>query len=212
MGIKNTRFAVDCDKMTTSERTSSQLRDGVIVYDTDLNAYYKVVNGVWVAEPTSASDTGWAQYKDTAYTSGSPLTVTQGSTVTLANNAGSTITSHLPSGVTAFYDGTTNKITPENSGDFYEVRIDFNAWTDNNNGLAVVKLDIGGSMGVILQRLVNFPRGTGSGNVRSYSTTTGIYTLDTFLANGGTLQIESITGTTTIYDINFVINRTHKAS
>lgn len=210
---KRTRYQVVADRVTTAERLSLEEKEGVIVYDTDLNLFAAYKNGGWQLFNDSESiGTGWAQYKDTVYTSGSPLTVTQGSTVVLSNNAGSTITSHLPTGVSAFYDGATNKITPENSGDFYEIRIDFNTWTNNNNGLAVIKLDIGGTQGVILQRLVNFPRGTGSGNVRSYSTTTGVYSLGTFVANGGELQIESITGTTTIYDITFVISRTHKAS
>ena len=209
----STRYAVQCDRMTTNERLAGQIKDGVVVYDTDLNAYYKVVGGAWVEEPVDANDigTGWAQYSDTVYTSGSPLLVTQGTEVALTNNAGSTITSNLPTGVTAFYDGTTNLITPENSGDAYMLRVDFSAWNTVTEGYGVVKLDIGGGIGVILNRSVQFPRGSGSGNVRLFTSSSLIYTLGTFIANGGTLTFESVRGNTSIYDINFVISRVHKA-
>jgi hypothetical protein len=211
MAIKNTRFAVDCDKMTTNERTSSQLRDGVIVYDTDLNAYYKVVNGVWVVEPTSASDTGWAQYSDSVYSAGSPLVINQGNSATLTNNANATITSQLPVDITALWDSSNNKITPKNSGDGYTLRVDFMAFTSVTEGYAVINLDIGGSQGVIQSIPVQFPRGSGSGNTRSFSDTVMFYSLGTFVANGGTLTVEAVRGNISIYDIRFVISRFHKA-
>lgn len=156
--------------------------------------------------------TGWAQYTDSVYTSSNVLSVSSGSTVTLSNNANSTITSQLPYGVSSFYNNTTNKITPENSGDFYVVRVDFTAYTDNNNGLFELQLDIGGGQGVIYQDTIDFPRGTGSGNAREISKTISLFSLDTFIANGGELKILSITGTTSIYDISFVISRVHKAN
>jgi hypothetical protein len=156
--------------------------------------------------------TGWAQYKDNVYTSSNVLSITSGATVNLPNNAGSTITSQLPYGVTSFYDESTTKITPENSGDFYIIRVDFTAYTNNNNGLFEIQLDIGGLQGVIFSDTFDFPRGTGSANARKISTSIGFYTLDTFVANGGQFKIKGITGTTSIYDINFVVSRTHKAN
>lgn len=155
--------------------------------------------------------TGWAQYKDDQYTSGSPLVISAGATTTLDNNAGSTITTQLPVGVTALYDSLTNKITPENSGDAYLVRVDFTAFTSSPSGLAKLQIDIGGAQGIIIDRGFTFPKGTGSGNAQDYSMTSLVYSLSTFVANGGTVQIESVTGDTSVYDINFVISRVHKA-
>ncbi len=154
--------------------------------------------------------TGWAQYSDTQYTSTSPLIVTNGSNVNLTNNAGNTIKSQLPEGVTDLYDNVAGKITPDTSGDMYELRVDFTAFTTSNTGYGELTLDIGGSLGVILSIPVTFPRGTGISNSRAFSRTTLMYTLDTFLQNGGRLKYESIRGNTSVYDIVYVISRIHK--
>lgn len=151
--------------------------------------------------------TGWAQYSDSLHTSGSPLVVEQGEEVILTNNAANSITGFLPLDVDSLY--SNNKITPANSGDTYILRIDFTAYTNNNNGLAEIKLDIGGTQGVILKRILQFPRGAGISNAREFSTTNLIFTLDTFIANGGEIKVESVRGDTSIFDVSYVITRVH---
>jgi hypothetical protein len=47
---KFTRYEVYCDRMTTAERLSSEIRNGVVVYDTDQESFYKVVNNVWAKD------------------------------------------------------------------------------------------------------------------------------------------------------------------
>jgi hypothetical protein len=215
MATKNTRYAVVADKMSTAERLASAPREGVIVYDTDLDLFAAYKGSDWqLFNDGNSIGTGWAQYKDDQYTSGSPLSVAEGNTVTIDNNGGSTIKSHLPTGITDFYDVATSKITPENSGDAYNIRIDFSAYTSSPSGLAQLKIDIGDGItpNVIVTRAFTFPKGTGSGNATKFSTTTTFYSLGTFLANGGAVQVESLTGNTTLYDVNFVITRTHKAT
>ena len=170
------------------------------------------LNTIVEAIQENQRETGWAQYTATNYTSGSPLSISQGATEVIENNAGSTITSHLPYGVTSLYDETLFKITPQNIGDAYLIRVDFKAYTSSPSGLAEIQLNIGGAQGVISRRKITFPKGTGSSNFISDSFTTAIHSLDTFVANGGQLQVESFTGITSIYDINFVIFRTHKAN
>lgn len=205
-----TRYAVVCDKMTTAERLNSEVRNGVVVYDTDLRGFFKVKDGSWVAD-NDANDigTGWAQYSDTVYTSGSPLTINQGNSAILTNNAGSVISTHLPTGVSTFWNN--NKITPQTAGDGYLLGMDFVAWCSATEGYAEISLDIGGSQGVIQKIPISFPRGAGSGNARDFSETAMFYSLDTFIANGGELSIESVRGNINIYDIRFVISRFHKA-
>lgn len=153
--------------------------------------------------------TGWAQYSDGQYTSASPQLVNEGITAVLGNNAASVIDSHLPPGITELYDGT--KITPENSGDAYLLRVNFKAFTSSQNGVLEVALDIGGAQGVILSEDVAFPRGTGSGNVRDITRTFLIYSLGTFIANGGEIKVTSVRGNTSIYETTYVISRVHKA-
>lgn len=154
--------------------------------------------------------TGWAQYGDSQYTSGSPLVITQGNTATIdIDGLGTTVKSQLPDGVTDFYDVATSKITPENSGDGYTMSLGFLASNTSNNGDATIFVDIGGAFTRLFARVFRFPRGTGVAH--DFYVTTQFYTLGTFLANGGLIKIESGTGDTSLYDITLQIHRTHKA-
>lgn len=157
------------------------------------------------------SNTGWASYSDSAHTSVSPLVVTEGNTAVITNNAANIINSQIPTGVSSFYDNASNKITPERSGDAYMLRVDFSAFTSSQSGLATLELDIGAPQNEILRRGFTFPKGTGLANSIELSTSSLIYTLDTFLTNGGSIEIRSDTGTTSIYDVTFLISRVHKA-
>jgi len=206
MAIKNTRFAVDCDKMTTNERTSSQLRDGVIVYDTDLDAYYKVVNGVWAAEPSSVVTTGWGSYNDTQYTSGSPFSLTANTDVILPNNKGNTLEFQKPADVTTFYDGSV--ITGRN-GDNLDIQIYFKATPSTQNQWLDVWVDIGGSVGELYRQTFSFPRGSGVERGVMYSLSSA-YTLGTWEANGGTVYVRS-NASATIHSVVFNLDRSHKA-
>lgn len=171
-----------------------------------------IFNGGGVgSDGSNLAESGWAQYSDDQYTELSPLVISVGQRVKLSNNAANIINSQLPVGVSDFYDGTTEKITPDLVGDSYMLRVNFKAFTDDNNGYAELQLDIGGAQGVILERGLSFPRGTGPSNVRSFSTSSLIYTLGQFVSNGGELFIDNIRGTTSIYDISYVISRDHKA-
>lgn len=158
-----------------------------------------------------AQGSGWAQYSDTQYTSGSPFTVTQGNTVALPINAGGSITSHLPSGVTALYNGT--RITPENIGDFYTVRVNFNGYSSANNGAFSINIDIssaGDGSNVIASEPTRMIRGAGSGNVQVYTTNMTCFSLGTFVANGGLVRVTAVDGDLTLYGATLVISRIHK--
>lgn len=154
--------------------------------------------------------TGWGLYTDTVYTEGSPLTVTAGTTVALPNNKGSVIETHLPDDVTTFYDGT--RVRSQNIGDGLEVRVNFKAKTTSNTGAFAVAFDIsalGDGSNVITERANSFVRGTNT--EQAYSFTTGLFSLDTFIANGCLISFESITGTSSVYDISYLIKRDHRA-
>ena len=62
-----------------------------------------------------------------------------------------------------------------------------------------VVLDIGSPVGVIQDRIYTFAKG--SGFTHNFSTTNSIYCLDTFLANGGKLNVVGGVGNTSIWDI-----------
>lgn len=156
-----------------------------------------------------AAGTGWQYITDGTYTEASPLVIPQGNTQDISLDGATNITSQLPAGVTTFYDLTNGIITPENVGDGYTFSIGFNAKSSSNNGDIKIGIDIGGAIGKIFPGVIRLPRGIGIAH-ELYITMQG-YSLNTFVANGGQIIIESGTGQTEIYDLVLQIHRTHKA-
>ncbi|RYX78561.1 hypothetical protein EON76_05375 [bacterium] len=154
-----------------------------------------------------AANTGWAQYSDTVYTSGSPLALVADTNTVLPNNAGTVIDTHKPPDVSSFYAG--GKITGRN-GDSLVITIDFVALpTSVNTTYLDVWFDIGGSIGELYRRVISFPKGNGV--ARPIGFTAMVYTLDTWQANGATVKVRA-NGSAGIYDIRYVIARVHRGS
>ena len=160
---------------------------------------------------TVNSYTGWAQYGDSTYTSGSPLAVNN-ARVKYTNDglASTTVKTQLPSDVTDFWNASTNKITPQNAFDFYILRIDFKAKMNSANGFGVLQLDIGGGIGLITERTLSFPKGTSVET--TFNISFPVYTGTTFLANGGELYFDTTAGSDNmdVYDLTVVIDRLYK--
>jgi hypothetical protein len=155
--------------------------------------------------------TGWGDYADTVYTSVAPFAVST-SILDLPNNKGTVVESEKPADVTTFYDGTA--ITGQN-GDGLLVTIDFIAKpTSPSTTFVEVWIDITGGTGTptnlanLYKRIVSFPKGNGV--ERPINFTFGGYTLGTWETNGGIVKIVA-NGTCDVYDIRYVITRTHKA-
>lgn len=152
--------------------------------------------------------TGWAIYTDTAHTSGSPLVVNSGVTSTITNNSATVINSNLPAGVTSWYDSGTSKIMPSLVGDSYTLNIRFTAVSSSNTGLADVILDVTG-LGVIDAQTISLRKGAGSS--QRINVVFDVYSLITFVTNGGIVKLNSLDGNTSVYDITYKITRVHKA-
>lgn len=179
---------------------------------TDTNPTTIKAGGIMINENFTEryNSTGWAQYGDSTYTDVNTLSITEGNSAILSLDGSiNTIKSQLPNSVTDFYDTTTSKITPVNIGDSYTMSLSFKGITDNNNGDATIYIDIGGSFTRLFPKSFKFSRGTGVAH--EYYFVFNFYTLDTFKANGGTINIESGTGTTEIYDILLQIHKIHNA-
>jgi len=168
--------------------------------------------------PTVANDvirlqdlgTGWANYADTVYTSLSPFTILDGATAILPNNAGTILNSQIPTGVTSFYNSTTQKITPENNGDYYIVTVRFKGKTTAPSASYLdFGIDIGGALGLQFRETKTFSKGAGIEH--QFSIVVPLYTAATFISNGGQVKITSGNGDITLHDISFQIDRTHKA-
>lgn len=153
---------------------------------------------------TSANLSGWGNYVDTAYTSGSPFALSTDADTALPNNKGSVLESHLPADVTTFYNGTT--ITGR-EGDNIIITVDFDCVpTAVGSTLLEVWFDIGGAVGELYRRPITFPKG--QGEIRHVNFTTLGYTLDTWETNGATVYVRG-NGTFDLYNIRYVISRSY---
>jgi hypothetical protein len=154
--------------------------------------------------------TGWAYYIDDEHDVNNPFVVNETQKLVIPNNAANVLKEQIPVGTDPLYDGVANKITPDTSGDAYLVRIGFKRFTSSNTGYGEITLDIGQAE-PILDAPVNFPRGSGANNARSFVVTELVFSGDDFVGNGGSLYYESVRGNTSIYDIRYLIARVHKA-
>jgi len=151
-------------------------------------------------------DTGWAEYVDTQYTSGAPFSVIADTDTVIPNNGANANETQMPADVTTFYNGST--ITGR-SGDGIMITFECKLIpTSVGTTVAETWFDIGGSVGEIYRRLISFPKGTGV--IRPINFTVAGYQLATWATNGATTYIRA-NGTMDVYDIRFVITRTHKA-
>jgi hypothetical protein len=179
--------------------------DGKLTTTLAPTASTDVTNKTYV-DNTIKAQTGWANYSTTTYTSASPFSIAPASTVTLPNNANNSIITDLPLGVTAFYNGTTNKITPASIGDSYIVNIRFKAKTTTNNDYLTLYIDIG-SGSQINAEAKQFLKGANT--EQAFNFTLPIFTLATFVSNGGLIKIISNAGTISVYDITYFITRNY---
>lgn len=159
------------------------------------------------------SFSGWADYGDTQYTSGSPWLPTVATWNNVPNNAGASLEAELPIDVSEFYDSATGKITGRN-GDGLSLTVEC---VVTPTTAAATYLDmaffIGGGLGPlgdgrIYQRTLSFPKGQGVARVHSFNVDG--YTLGTWQANGAIFQMNP-TATIEVYAIRYVLTRTHKA-
>ena len=214
LDITSTSQGVLTPRMATAQRTAiSNPADGLLVFDTDEDSFYYYNSTVasWVkliSENAVGDYTGWADYTDGTYTTASPYSLTASTKVTLPNNATTVRDSQIPIDIIEFYDSSTSTITGRN-GDGINIVIEFKARpTTANTTRLTVAIDIGGAVGEIYPR--DFLMAKGNGVEHYYLSSFNAYTLDTWEANGGTVKIVS-TAAAEIYDIRYVITRTHKA-
>lgn len=158
----------------------------------------------------SANGTGWAAYNDTQYTEASPLAVAADTPTILPNNKGGVLEIQIPKDLADIggWVDDSGKIQGLN-GDAVLITLDFQAIPqESGTTLLDVWFDIGGAVGELYRRTVSFPRGQFAS--KSVTSTTLVYTLDTWEANGATVYVEA-SKAVDIHSIRAVMSRTHKA-
>ena len=144
---------------------------------------------------------GWAFYTD-AETSPATQTFTDTFTKLQIDGGGATTnTSYLPPiirGSGDLWDVVNDKITPIAVGDAYDFRLDLTITGESGNPTELqMELDIGGGA---TPTIVIVDRYIGTGKTTPYSISAGfsIFTLGTFVANGGQIFLKTNTGTATV--------------
>lgn len=150
------------------------------------------------------SVTGWADYVDTEYTTGSPFVLTSGQKATLPMNGGTIRDLYLPGEIDSLFNRADTAIIGR-EGDAIAINIEFQVRPTSAATDIRVKttIDIGGAVGEIYPREQSLTKGNGVEHF--YLTTTGAYTLDTWEANGGKIKVEAINGPVEIYNIRVVV-------
>ena len=151
---------------------------------------------------------GFGNYDDDI---SSNLSVTSSPTKLTINGLGSQSNEdYLPyaiRGTSSLWNTTTNKITPINIGDEYNLRIDFNILTKSGSTSKLnLILDIGNLATPsipIVERDISVTKTT------PFSISVGfpVYALDTFKANGGQIFLSTDTGIVTIGQRDIYISR-----
>lgn len=150
---------------------------------------------------------GWVQIEDTALTEGSPLSLLTDTRTLLTNDGVNVINSFNSSTNPITWNSVTNTFEPDNSGDCYIIRLQLTAKPSINLANLSLELDIGGGQGVIWDKTIRLSEGAGVAT--RISETMMLYTLGTFVANGGKLYLTSDLPVD-IFSVNMVIQRTYR--
>jgi hypothetical protein len=201
---KHTRYEVYSDRMTTAERLSSEVRNGIIVYDTDQQSFYKVVNNVWVKDSDGSTSKGWGRYDDTQWTSSNKLELLNGVSSVLSNNAGNVVRS---SEDINYYNGTTNKVLADNENELYIATVVFKYSSPNANQ-TFLRLQLEGGNGTPYERLgSDISISKGNNIEHEFHTVFQYYTDYEFVNSGSQWKITSTGGNAFIWDIIFFISK-----
>jgi len=206
---KNTSYRVHVQDTTESVVSSVNIENGAMMRTDD--ALYMGHNGrnVIVYPQQSVSSAGWARYMDTEYTEASPLSLAADTLVTLPNNKGNIIRSH--SSINFYQNGVNSKIYGQNLNDVYIITVEWKAQAPNTNQTHL-NLSIQNGGGVIENLDIALAYIKGNATTQVFHNIFQYYIDQSFLDNGASLHIQSHGGTSTVWDIQYFIQRTQNGT
>jgi hypothetical protein len=184
---------------------------GLMVYNTNtssnldpktnvLPGFYNWDGTKWVSNSESGRNkNGWVALSDNDSTFTLPFVDSPDLTdpaeftdisLDFTNPGDSTIETFAPDGYDSsdFYDSSIGRITPISVGDVIQLRLQFDAVPDNNNGFIDIAIDIATPYGIkVYEKTVPLLRGAGRNTNVSESIL--LYQLGTFYANGGVIRM-----------------------
>lgn len=204
--VKNTSYKVQADVDSEAVRLQYQIEEGA--YVTTSTGVYTVWNGEWrkiYPQGGAYSGLGWGRYMDTEYTEASPLSLVANTLTILPNNKGNVLTSD--SFVDYYENDTNQKIKGDNLNDVYIVTVEWKAKAPNANQTHL-NLSIQNGGGVIENLDIALAYIKGNDTTQVFHNIFQYYIDQNFLDNGASLYIESHGGTSTVWDIEYFIQKT----
>jgi len=204
--IKNTSYKVQVDVDSDEIREAYQIEEGA--YVTTSTGVYTVWNGQWrkiYPQGGAYSGLGWGRYMDTEYTEASPLSLAADTLTILPNNKGNVLTSD--SFVDYYQNDTNQKIKGDNLNDVYIITVEWKAQTPNANQTHL-NLSIQNGGGIIENLDIALAYIKGNATPQVFHNILQYYIDQSFLDNGASLYIQSHGGTSTIWDIEYFIQKT----
>ena len=207
--IRNTSYRVHVQDTNQAEVDSVNIENGAMLRTDDALYMGHNNNNVIVYPQGGVKSLGWARYLDTQYTDVSPLSLVTDTLTTLPNNAGTVIRSH--SSIDFYQNGVNSKFYGQNLNDVYIVTVEFKASAPNANQTHLdLSIQNGGGNIQNLEIALSYIKGN---NVTQVFHTMFQYYIDqNFLDNGASLHIQSHGGVSSIWDIEYFVQRTQNAS
>jgi len=206
---KNTSYKVHVEHTNQAEVDAVNIENGALLHTTD--ALYMGHNdeNVIVYPQGGVKSLGWARYIDTQYTSLSPLSLAADTLTQLPNNRGTVIKSHTS--IDFYENDVDSKLVGQNLNDVYLVTVEFKAQAPNANQTHLnLSVENGGGVIENLDIALGYIKGNATPQI--FHNMFQYYIDQDFLDNGATFKIQSHGGTSTIWDIEYFIQRTQNAS
>jgi hypothetical protein len=151
---------------------------------------------------------GWTNHAESINIVSNKLAIVEDARtqLTIDGLASGTNTTYAPlSG--SIWNTSTNKITPATSGNCYDIRLQITASYDAGLQAHIdLEIDIGGALGVVFAEHKIFVKGANLDNQFSWSIP--IFTLGTFITNGGTIYLTPRDSDIKIWDAKLFITQT----
>jgi len=207
--IRNTSYRVHVQDTNQAEVDSVNIENGAMLRTDDALYMGHNNNNVIVYPQGGVKSLGWARYLDTQYTDVSPLSLVTDTLTTLPNNAGTVIRSH--SSIDFYQNGVDQKIYGQNLNDVYIITVQFRAQSPNANQTHL-DLTIENGGGNIQNLEIALAYIKGNETPQFFHNVFHYYIDQNFLNNGASININSHGGTSTIWDIEYFVQRTQNGS
>ena len=201
-----TRAIINTDETFINGITYTPTSSTMPVGSTALNDHLEQID----TRLSKHNEQGWIQVADSQFDTAFRLGVFADTRTLLPNDGVNVINTYGPAGSASWWDAANDKFQPDQVGDFYTWRTQFVADPALNDRNLTIELDIGtgGSPNVIWSKTIRLARGAGVDTRVTESM--DIYTLGTFVTNGGKVYV-TCDGYIEIYDIVHLIHRSWRA-